>query len=581
MTFRRKIVRIFAGMTIGILAFTGCSKAKTEEEKYVDLKEYYGITAQGNYGIIVDGNAVGQAVRVEDKVYLPQTVVADEINSKFYYDKENKKIRYTMPNQVVEAEADASDKRVITYNDEIYLELTYVMYNSKVKYSVEENPDRIVVFTQMGATDTYKTKDSEKLRKEASSGSEIMTDLAGGQILYKCTYVVPYGNTLSEGETEKSEWIEVMTETGIKGYVPADILAEAEAVNMQPDREQPEYTHITMDKKVCLGWQLMTNKSGNNDINDKIKNAEGLNVISPTWFTVADGMGEITSLASKEYVKTAHDKGIQVWALANDFNTDENGKSFVLQAISSTKSRTNLINNLVSEAEKYDIDGINIDFEKISLDYAKDYVQFIRELSIECRKKGIILSADLYVPMSYNQYYGREEIGEVLDYIIIMGYDEHWAGCDSAGSVASISYVKNGINNTIKTVDASRVINAIPFYTRIWSETPEDVSDGSGLFVEDYVNGNYYLASKAVGMSSAEYALTSRGIEKYWLEDIGQYYGEYTENGILYRVWLEEERSIALKLEAMDNVGLAGVACWQLGFEKKEIWEVIGEYLNQ
>lgn len=563
----KKYIWMVSAITVVFAALSGCGKkAGDGNDKYIDLSEYYGVQGEGTYGIVVEGEPLGTAVTVNEKIYLPQESVADGINSKFFYDKDNNQIRYTTPTDIITQDID-DGTNAITYNGEIYLELTYVMENSDVIYKVEEAPDRIVVFTEMGSINTYKANSDTKLYKEAGSDSGIMTDIKKEQTLYLKEY----------GE----EWISVITESGIGGYVSTESVGEGERIERISGYQGEEYTHITKEEKICLGWHLMTNSAGNSAIDEKTENTEGLNVISPTWFSVTDNTGGISSFASGEYVEAAHSKGLEVWALINDFEYDDNGNYYIREVLDSTRSRTNLINNIMGEVEKYNIDGINIDFENISLEYGQEYVQFIRELSIECRKKGIVLSADLYVPMSYNQYYGREDIGEVLDYIIVMGYDEHWGGGDSAGSVASIGYVRNGISNTIESVDADRVINAIPFYTRIWIETPEDLSDGTGVFVEDSVNGNYYLTSRAVGMEAAEQSLTDNGIEKYWLEDIGQYYGEYTKDGVLYRIWLEEERSIELKLEAMEEAGLAGVACWQLGFEKPEIWSVIQEYLSR
>lgn len=566
MGFRKKyIIGVCVVFVLGIAC--GCSKkVNNGNEKYIDLSQYYGVKGEGTYGIAVEGEPAGTAVTVNDTVYLPQEAVAAHINSKFFYDEENNKIRYTTPSEIITEEVDKSGGKVITYDGQVYLELKYVMENSEVTYKIEESPKRISVFTEMGNIVTYKADEDIKLRETDRSDSSVMTDIKQGQTLY----LKEYGD----------EWSLVVTESGIMGYVRNDEVKEGEGFERVSSYKGEEYTHIVRDEKICLGWHQMTNAAGNDAINEKIKNANGLNVISPTWFAVTDNKGGISSLGSKKYVKTAHDNGLEVWALINDFETDENGNYYIRQVLGSTQSRANLIANLINEVDKYDIDGINIDFENISLEYGQEYVQFIRELSVECRKKAIVLSADLYVPMSYNQYYGREDIGEVLDYVIIMGYDEHWGGGDAAGSVASLTYVRNGINNTIKSVDADRVINAIPFYTRIWSETPEGMSDGSGVFVEDPVNGNYYLGSRAVGMEAAENALADNGVEKYWLEDIGQYYGEYTKDGVLYRVWIEDEKSIELKLKAMEEAGLAGVACWQLGFEKPEIWTVIQGYLK-
>lgn len=578
---KRNLLRIAVISIIAGTVFTGCSRnVKEKEDTYVDLADYYGVSNEGEYGIVVDGEAAGTAVTIGDKIYLPQEVVASKINSQFYLDSKNKQIRYATPTELKITHVDGEDGNAVTHNGEVYLELGYVTDGSNVKRAVETEPDRLVFFTEMKETDTYSVSEDTVIRQQPSADSSVMTKINAGQLLYKAETIVAYGDT-QETEETPSEWLEVMTEKGIRGYVKQDKVKESNTAVLVPNKEQPSYSHISLGKKVCLGWQLMTNKAGNSEIREKIKGAKGLNVISPTWYVVNDAKGNITSYASKEYVQTAHNNDLQVWALINDFAVDESGASYVLEALADTDSRTNIINSLLAEVKEYGFDGINVDFEKISIAYGKDYVQFIRELSIECRNKGIVLSVDMYVPMSYNQYYNRAVIGQVADYLIIMGYDEHWAGCGQAGSVASISYVKNGIYNTIKTVDADRVINAVPFYTRIWTETPSDTDDGSGIYVEDNINGNYMLTSRAVGMNAAEKNLADGGGEKIWQEDIGQYYGAYETGNAFVRIWLEEERSMETKLNAMNEAGLAGVACWQLGFEKPEIWDVIQTYLNK
>ena len=577
---KREILRI-AAVTVALgVILAGCSrKVKEKEDIYVDLADYYGVTGEGEYGIVVNGEAVGTAITIADKIYLPQEVVASKINSQFYLDKKNSQIRYASPTDIQITAVDGENGNAVTYDGKVYLELGYVTDGSNVKQTTASEPDRLVFFTEMKEVNTYSVSEDTVIRQNPSEDSSIMTKIGVGQLLYKAETVVAYGDTEKKEESDSS-WLEVMTEKGVRGYVLSEKVKEGQAVSLTPNKEQPSYSHISMGKKVCLGWQLMTGTAGNSDISDKIKGANGLNVISPTWYVVNDINGNITSYASKDYVRTAHNNDLQVWALINDFSTDESGVSYVLEALADTDSRTNIIDGLMSEAEKYGFDGINVDFEKISIAYGKDYVQFMRELSVECRNKGIVLSVDMYVPMSYNQYYNRADVGEVADYLIIMGYDEHWAGCGQAGSVASVSYVKNGINNTIKTVDAARVINAVPFYTRIWTETYSDTDDGSGIYVEDTINGNYILTSRAVGMNAAVNDLKSGGGEKVWQEDTGQYYGSYEKGNSLIRIWLEEERSIETKLNLMDEAGLAGVACWQLGFEKPEIWDVIQKYLN-
>ena len=208
------------------------------------------------------------------------------------------------------------------------------------------------------------------------------------------------------------------------------------------------------------------------------------------------------------------------------------------------------------------IDGINVDFEKISKDCGVHYIQFIRELSVKCRQNGIVLSVDNYVPKGYNQQYNRKEQGVMADYVIIMGYDEHYVGSD-AGSVASLPWVEQGVKDTLAEVPAKRTILAIPFYTRLWKTT-----DGGAL------------TSEAIGMDQAQQAISDNGAETYWDKTTSQNYGTYEGDGATYQIWLEDSKSIAEKVKLIPKYKLAGVAEWKLGFENSGIWSVITENLS-
>lgn len=225
--------------------------------------------------------------------------------------------------------------------------------------------------------------------------------------------------------------------------------------------------------------------------------------------------------------------------------------------LSKTSTRQKLIEKLMAEVEQYGLDGLNLDFEGIKKEAGVHYIQFIRELSVSCRKEGIVLSVDNYVPYAGNEFYNRKEQGIVADYVIVMGYDEHYAGGEP-GSVASVGYVNDGISNTLKQVPKEKLINAIPLYTRVWTEA----ADGK-------------TSSVALGIAKAKEWAVENNVELYWQEELGQYYGELkTEEGTK-KVWMEEERSIGLKMDLIRKYDLAGVACWKLGFEPAELWDEI------
>lgn len=323
-----------------------------------------------------------------------------------------------------------------------------------------------------------------------------------------------------------------------------------------------------------MAWHQVTTKEANNNVENVIAATKGLNVISPTWFYLNDNDGNLMDLASTDYVDYCHSQGIDVWALVNNLENDEADSTEVL---THTSKRKKMANQLIAAAIQYNLDGINLDFEALPQEAGDAYVQFIRELSLKCENNGIILSVDNYVPMEYNRFYNRREQANFADYIIIMGYDEHYAGSDE-GSVASIGFVEEGIANTLQEVPAEQLILGAPFFTRVWAEKPKEATDDVEAAAEGYVP--YELSSHAVSMGEAWNMALVNGIEPAWSEEDGQYYAEYIKDGITYKIWLEDQRSMELKLQAAKDNGLAGISFWKLGLEDAGMWDTVLKYMN-
>ncbi|MDE7298628.1 MAG: hypothetical protein K2N94_07335, partial [Lachnospiraceae bacterium] len=287
--------------------------------------------------------------------------------------------------------------------------------------------------------------------------------------------------------------------------------------------------------------------------------------ISPTWFRLNGSKGDFASIASSEYVGTAHSLGMKVWGLVKNFDTGSEVDTY--RVLSHTSSRDRLTDGLVQEAISFGLDGINVDFEMLSVETGPHFIQFLRELSVKCRRNGLVLSVDNYVPASYNRFYDYAEQGAIVDYVIIMAYDEHTSVSDSAGSVASIGYVEKAIADTLAMVPAEKIVVGLPFYTRLWKETSQN--DVTAVSI-----------AETPFMKNVEKLVTEKGAAPVWDETAAQYYAEYEEDGALFRIWLEEERSIGEKMKRVVQNGLAGVAAWRLGQEKADVWAVIGQYLD-
>ena len=492
--------------------------------------------------------------------YFDLATVHKYFNDRFFEDKKEGLLIYTLPDAIgasligeksVSLGGDGStrDYVIARYEGEtLYIAADFVKEYTNFSYTLYTEPYRMQVYTEWNSRQTATILKDTQVRYQGGVKSDILTD-------------VPKGTEVIVLE-EMENWSKVKAEGAFIGYVENKRLSEQTTVEEEAvtDYVEPVYESNTRDHKINLAWHVVAGSAGNDTLVPLMQPTKSINVISPTWFALSDNEGNFTSFASENYVDTAHDMGLEVWALVDNFSHEGVDTYEVLAGLT---TRQHLIDGLIDAALQYQLDGINIDFENISLDAGEPFIEFIRELSIPCRAHGIVLSVDNYVPMDYTDHYNRAEQGVVADYVIIMGYDEHHRNSEKAGSVASIDFVERGIANTVAEVPADKVINAIPFYTRIW-ETKGTTID-----------------SQAVGIDTAKQYLADHGITTSWDETTCQNYGEYQSGDSYYQVWMEDEDSIRVKLNIMTKYDIAGVAEWQLAFASESVWDVIAEYMNQ
>lgn len=547
-------------------------------DEQADRNEYYGIESDGQLAIVVNNEILEPRGMISDgRAYVEYATVRDYINSRFYWDPGENVLLYTLPTDTVSVGVGASEYTLAnqktstdyvilrTEGSTAYIALDFVAQYTDMSYEVFTDPDRAVVVTEKEEKVAEVKRDTQ-VRYQGGVKSPILTE-------------VPKGDTVAVIEDE-GDWKKVRTQDGFIGYVKKNRLRNEKKTTYDRGFEEPVYTNISEDYVINMAWHNVTNSDANSSVLEMIANTKGLTTISPTWFHVADTSGNLESIASSEYVNYAHQSNIEVWAAIRDFDGGISSQEESYALLSSTSSRTNLINQLMAAVFQTGIDGINVDFEMISEECGEHYIQFIRELSVQCRKNNIVLSVDNYVPQSYNQQYHREEQGAVADYVVIMGYDEHYGGSPEAGSVASYDFVKAGIENTLKEVPAEKVINAVPFFTRVWEETPkteEEIAADQGTDAAEYTTN---VTSTAYGMADARAVVEQAGAEITWDETTQQNYATWEANGVTYEVWLEDAQSLEPRLKLMKDYGLAGTAAWRLGQETSDIWELILQYVN-
>ena len=511
----------------------------------MDLNEYYGEMADGEIAIVLGTEKLDERGLVDgDRVYLPLNVVNTYLNQRYYWDSANQQVLYATPSELTTVAASSeSGDQVWLKDDTVYLNLTYIQQYTDIDAYISKEPYRIAIQYQFDNIKTVTVKKNTSIRYRGGIKSPVVTSVKKGAQL-----------RLIE---ELDNWDQVATDDGYIGYIDKKNVGKASETTFDRNFEREQYSYLTMDGKVNMIWHQVTSTDANAYFADATANMTGVNVISPTWFYLLDTSGNIANISSADYVAQAHEKGLKVWGLIDNFTQEVS----TTETLSNTAARQNIISQLIQAATSVGMDGINVDFESLSEDVGIHFLEFLRELSIECHKNNLVLSVDNPVPEDFTSHYDRAEQGRVVDYVIIMGYDEHYVGSE-AGSVASLPWVEQGIQGTLAEVPAKRVINAVPFYTRLWRTT----------------GGN--VTSEAIGMDQAQQVISENNVETYWDKTTSQNYGKYDIDNSTYQIWIEDSQSIAEKVKLVSKYNLAGVSAWKLGFENSGIWQVISDNLN-
>lgn len=540
-----------------------------------DMKEYYGLNEDSEVAVVLQNEILDIKGRLMEGIcYLSYDDVCSLLTDRFYVNENDGLLIYTTATALrvsrigdsgyyadagiipgddpatyeIEGEYTEAGYPVSTYKgDTLYIALDYVKDYADFSYELYTSPARIHLRTEWGSRKVAEVKKKKSaVRYQGGVKSDILKEVSKGEEL-----------TILE---ELENWDKVMTSDAVIGYIEKKHLTNIrdESEDAVHTRIEDEYTSIKKDYTINMAWHAIYATSGNDTFDEYVNGTGTMSIIAPTWFTVSDNNGNYRSFASADYVQKAHDRNMEVWAVLDNISISDVSTYEIMSYIG---KRQRLIDSLMTDVKEYDLDGINLDFELIPTEAVPHYVEFIRELSVACRREGVVLSVDNYPPQGGSNYNLKEQ-GICVDYVVLMSYDEHWGSGGVAGSVASIGFVEQSIELTEKAVPAEKIINAIPFYTRVWKSKGGEVT------------------SDAIGMVQAEEFISKNNIQTVWDEEACQNYGEKEMGGILYQVWLEDEDSISTKLNIMKKHGVAGVAEWQLGMEDKEIWSTIDKYVK-
>lgn len=524
--------------------------------EYMAGNEYFNLTDENSVALIQNGELLEeQAVLIGGEPYAAYTYVESQLNSCFYWDEETKGILLTtsggvqtlLPGDAAVAKTPGGQPAVQQESDgTVYISLDVVKEYTDLDYAYYSDPNRVVIRNEWdGVEQATVQSDTAQVRQKGGIKSLILADVQKGDALL---YLENLDN-----------WCKVMTADGYTGYIQTEDISEPEAIEARTAKKD-SYERITRDHKINLVWHQSTSTESNDAMAEMTAEMTGVNVISPTWFSVTDETGTISSLASANYVKLAHDAGREVWGLIDNFNEAFDETTDL--AYASVRSR--IIEQLLAEAASCGMDGINVDFENLKEAGIPHYLQFLRELTSAAHAQNLVVSVDTPVPQAYTMYYQRGEQARFVDYMIVMAYDEHFAGSEEAGSVSSLPFVQQAVEEMTRVMPADQVICGIPFYTRVWTEK----------------FGQSAITSEVLGMDGAKNYAKENQMTETWDASLGQNVATVETSDARYTIWMEDEQSMEEKLKVIQSADLAGVAEWKLGFERADVWSLISEYIE-
>lgn len=524
--------------------------------EYMAGNEYFNLTDENSVALIQNGELLEeQAVLIGGEPYAAYTYVESQLNSCFYWDEETKGILLTtsggvqtlLPGDAAVAKTPGGQPAVQQESDgKVYISLDVVKEYTDLDYAYYSNPNRVVIRNEWdGVEQATVQSDTAQVRQKGGIKSLILADVQKGDTLL---YLENLDN-----------WCKVMTADGYTGYIQTEDISEPEAIEARTAKKD-SYERITRDHKINLVWHQSTSTESNDAMAEMTAEMTGVNVISPTWFSVTDETGTISSLASADYVKLAHDAGREVWGLIDNFNEAFDETTDL--AYASVRSR--IIEQLLAEAASCGMDGINVDFENLKEAGIPHYLQFLRELTSAAHAQNLVVSVDTPVPQAYTMYYQRGEQARFVDYMIVMAYDEHFAGSEEAGSVSSLPFVQQAVEEMTRVMPADQVICGIPFYTRVWTEK----------------FGQSAIISEVLGMDGAKNYAKENQMTETWDASLGQNVATVETSDARYTIWMEDEQSMEEKLKVIQSADLAGVAEWKLGFECADVWSLISKYIE-
>lgn len=519
---------------------------------------------KGSYPIIFKGEQQGNAIVDGDSVYVPLEFMKEFIDNSVTFDEKSNSIIVTTKDKVVQMPTESLTYYVnetpvelhfsplIDEAGELFVALDPIIDFYAIQYVVLADSNSVWIqedgdeFAHGKVINEKVHEELLRLRKDTSIRSPYTAQVNPNESIFI--------------ESEKEDFYFVRKEDGTAGYLNKKYVTVGETEKIVVQREQNEVSLPKMEGPIQLTWEAVYTLNPNTEMIPKMP---GVNIVSPTWFEIGDNTGEIHNLASLEYVHWAKKQGYQIWGLfSNAFDPELTYLTF-----KDFETRQKMIRQLLHYSQMYKLDGINLDIENVNPEHGPLVTQFVREATPYFHEAGLVVSMDItfIAGGNWSAFYERDKLASIVDYLIVMAYDEHWGSSQVAGSVSSFPWVESNLQNLLEIIPNEKLVLGVPLYTRLWAE-----------------NDSGEVSSKALSMQEVKKWLTDNGLTPAYDEESGQNYAElYVEDEqTTYKVWLEDELSLRKRAELAQNYQLAGIASWSRYFADETAWTALNS-INQ
>ncbi|MCF8011790.1 MAG: hypothetical protein K9L17_12165 [Clostridiales bacterium] len=274
--------------------------------------------------------------------------------------------------------------------------------------------------------------------------------------------------------------------------------------------------------------------------------------------------GPVTKNKARQVINIAHAKNIRVYALVHNLLYNKaNNKEVVHQVLSEPQKREELVENIYSVLKDNYYDGICLDIENIYADDRNKYISLLKLVYKKLKSAGYEVIAAVPARISdeprggWGDNFNYAQVKNYADKVIIMAYDEY-GSFSGPGPIASKEWVDSVIRYALTKMSPDKIILGVPGYGFDWN-----IDSGRVRYL------SYNMAVK----TASNYQQKIR-----WNLDYGVPYFTYEDKkGSEHSVYFEDARSLALKLDLVNDYNVGGVALWRLGMEDPDCWKVIRE----